>query len=260
MATPVNHSVIKAFQILHAFSYAGEKLTLSQVARKLDINIATAHRFLTTLQQVGAVVKMPGGHFELGLLLFPLGGRVSVIDAMNSIVQPHVDELADQLGETIHAAILDNDEVCYVAKGEGARSLTIRTRMGARLPAYCTGVGKVLLSRLPDDYCKQYAKTCTFKKYTDSTIGTAKQLLKELDQIRTQGYSMDNEEFERGLCCVAVAIPMPTSEEYHLQAAISMSAPSVRLGEEKIKEVAGILRSHAETIANELSARDIRES
>lgn len=109
------------------------------MARKLDINIATAHRFLTTLQQVGAVVKMPDGYFELGLLLFTLGGRVSVIDAMNSIVQPHVDELAGQFGETIHAAILDNDEVCYVAKGEGARSLTIRTRMGARLPAYCTG-------------------------------------------------------------------------------------------------------------------------
>jgi IclR family transcriptional regulator, acetate operon repressor len=260
LATPVNNSVIKAFQILNAFSYAGEKLTLSQVARKLDINIATAHRFLTTLQQVGAVVKMPDGYFELGLLLFTLGGRVSVVDAMNSIVQPHVDELADQFGETIHAAILDNDEVCYVAKGEGVRSLTIRTRMGVRLPAYCTGVGKVLLSSLPDDRRKQYAKACSFKKYTDSTIGTSKQLLKELDQIRTQGYSVDSQEFERGLCCVAVAIPLPASEEYHLQAAISMSAPSVRLGEEKIKEVAGILRSHAETIANKLAARDTRES
>lgn len=202
---------------------------------------------------------MPDGYFELGLLLFTLGGRVSVVDAMNSIVQPHVDELADQFGETIHAAILDNDEVCYVAKGEGARSLTIRTRMGARLPAYCTGVGKVLLSRLPDDYCKQYAKTCPFKKYTDSTIGTAKQLLKELNQIRAQGYSIDNEEFERGLCCVAVAIPMPTSEEYHLQAAISMSAPSARLGGEKIKEVAGILQNHAEIIANKLAARAVRD-
>lgn len=258
MATPVNNSVIKAFQILNAFSYAGEKLTLSQVAKKLDINIATAHRFLTTLQQVGAVVKMPDGYFELGLLLFTLGGRVSVVDAMNSIVQPHVDELAEQFGETIHAAILDNDEVCYVAKGEGARSLTIRTRMGARLPAYCTGVGKVLMSRLPDEHCRQYAKSCTFKKYTDSTIGTAKQFLKELDQIRERGYSIDDEEFERGLCCVAVAIPMPASEGNQLQAAISMSAPSVRLGEDKMKEVAGILQSHAEMIAKKLTARGIK--
>lgn len=260
MATPVNNSVIKAFQILNAFSYAGEKLTLSQVARKLDINIATAHRFLTTLQKVGAVVKMSDGYFELGLLLFTLGGRVSVIDAMNSIVQPHVDELADQFGETIHAAILDNDEVCYVAKGEGARSLTIRTRMGARLPAYCTGVGKALLSRLPEDYCKQYAKSCSFVKYTDLTIGNAKQLLKELEQIRAQGYSVDNEEMERGLCCVAVPIPVPTNAEYNLQAAISMSAPLARLSNEKIEEVAGILRSHAEVIANKLAAREVNEA
>ncbi len=253
MATPVNNSVIKAFQILNAFSYAGEKLTLSQVARKLDINIATAHRFLTTLQKVGAVAKNPDGYFELGLLLFSLGGRVSVVDAMNSIVQPHVDDLADKFGETIHAAILDNDEVCYVAKGEGAHSLTITTRMGARLPAYCTGLGKALLSTLPEDYCKQYAKTCSFKKYTNSTIGTSTQLLKELTQIRAQGYSVDNEEMERGLRCVAV--PIPVSSQYPLRAAISMSAPSTRLDQEKIVEVAEILKHHAEVIASKLLAK-----
>jgi len=253
VATPVNNSVIKAFHILNAFSYAGEKLTLSQVARKLDINIATAHRFLTTLQQVGAVAKNPDGYFELGLLLFSLGGRVSVVDVMNNIVQPHVDDLADKFGETIHAAILDNDEVCYVAKGDGAHSLTITTRMGARLPAYCTGLGKALLSTLPEDYCKQYAKTCSFKKYTNSTIGTSTQLLKELTQIRAQGYSVDNEEMERGLCCVAV--PIPVSSRYPLIAAISMSAPSTRLDQEKIVEVAEILKHHAEVIASKLLAK-----
>lgn len=253
MATPVNNSVIKAFQILNAFSYSGEKLTASQVARRLNINIATAHRFLTTLHKVGAVIKMPDGYFDLGLLLFTLGGRVSVIDAMNSIVQPHVDELAEQFGETIHAAILDKDEVCYVAKGEGARSLTIRTRMGARLPAYCTGVGKALLSRLPEEYWEQYAQTCSFTRYTDLTIVTPEQLLQELNTIRSQGYSVDNEEWERGLSCVAVPIQLPANTEFILQAAISMSAPSARLSQQKIKEVAKILNEHADIIAKKLA-------
>ena len=253
MATPVNNSVIKAFQILNAFSYSGEKLTASQVARRLNINIATAHRFLTTLHKIGAVIKLPDGYFDLGLLLFTLGGRVSVIDAMNSIVQPHVDELAEQFGETIHAAILDNEEVCYVAKGEGARSLTIRTRMGARLPAYCTGVGKALLSRLTEDYCEKYAKSCTFIQYTDKTIMTADDLMEELDKIRTQGYSVDNEEWESGLSCVAVPIQLPENTEFILQAAISMSAPSARLSQQKIIEVAEILNKHADVIASKLA-------
>ncbi len=85
MATPLNLSVIKAFRILNAFEYAGEKLNLAQLTRRLDINVATTHRFLLTLQAVGAVVKTPGGRVRTRLLLANLGGKVSVVGVMNSI-------------------------------------------------------------------------------------------------------------------------------------------------------------------------------
>lgn len=252
MATPKNTSVIKAFQILNAFTHAGEKLTLSQLARKLDMNIATAHRFLNTLQLVGAIVKTPDGSFELGLLLADLGGRVSVFDAMHSITQPHVEELVAQFGETIHAAILDKDMVCYVAKDEGARSLTIITRMGARLPAYCTGLGKALLSMLPQEEQERYAHRQLLKRYTENTITNPQQLLEELRLVRDRGYSLDNEEMESGLCCVAVPIK---GRDNQVNSAISLSAPSTRLNNEKIIEIAQELKAHAAKIGEKLASQ-----
>lgn len=251
MATPVNGSVLKAFRILNAFTFAGEKLTLSQLAQRLDMNIATTHRFLITLLSVGAVARTPDGAFELGLLLADLGGRVSVTDAMHSIAQPHVESLAQRFGETIHAAIPDNGMVCYVAKGEGSRSLTIITHIGKRLPAYCTGLGKALLSALDGEALRLCIEAQNFQRYTDKTIVDAEALHRELRRTRRRGYALDNEEVETGLRCVAVPI---VDHAGRVRAAISLSAPTTRLDRNTIREVAAALRDHAGQIASTLSA------
>ena len=206
MGTPVNLSVIKAFKILNSFRYAGEKLTLSQLTRRLEMNVATAHRFLITLQSVGALVKTKDGAFELGLLLADLGGRVSIMDVMNSECEPHVRSLAEQFGETIHAAVLDNGMVCYVAKGEGSRSLKITTHIGKRLPAYCTGLGKALMSMLDSQDLEHCISQQSFERYTEKTIVDPAALMDELQLTRARGYALDDEQVEMGLRCVAVPI------------------------------------------------------
>ncbi|ASK34983.1 IclR family transcriptional regulator [Alloalcanivorax mobilis] len=249
MATPVNASVIKAFRILGAFTFAGEKLTLSQLSQRLDINIATAHRFLTTLLSVGAIGRTPDGAFELGLLLADLGGRVSVTDAMHRLTQPHVESLALRFGETIHVGIPDNGMVCYVAKGEGSRSLTIITHIGKRLPAYCTGLGKALLSRLEGETLNQFLERQDFRRFTQHTLIDAPSLIKELSRTRKRGYALDNEEVETGLRCVAVPI---SDHSGTVRAAISLSAPITRLNQAKIREVAAALREHAAQIGASL--------
>lgn len=249
MATPVNASVTKAFRILNAFTYAGEKLTLTQLTTRLDINVATLHRFLLTLQHIGAVTRTPDGAFELGLLLADLGGRVSISDAMHSIAQPHVEALAQQFGETIHAAILDNDMVCYVAKGEGSRSLTVITHIGKRLPAYCTGLGKALLSQLDDEQLERCISQQSFQRFTDKTTVSADALRRELRLIRQRGYAVDDEEVETGLRCVAVAVPAMRP----VRLAISLSAPTTRLNPAKIREVARALQQHTQAIEAKLA-------
>ncbi|KFX71787.1 IclR family transcriptional regulator [Pseudomonas taeanensis MS-3] len=252
MSTPVNLSVIKAFRILNAFEYAGEKLSLSQLSRRLDMNIATTHRFLITLQSVGALVKTPDGAFELGLLLADLGGKVSNIDVMNSISMPHVKHLAERFGETIHAAILDNDMVCYVAKGEVSRSLTLITHIGKRLPAYCTGLGKAMMSTLEEAELQRCIGHQSFKPFTNKTTIDPAALLEALNLTRERGYALDDEEVEIGLRCVAVPIAGCSNQ---LKAAISLSAPTTRLDQAKIAEVAQALREHARQIGEELAAK-----
>lgn len=250
MATPRNSSVIKAFRILSAFRFAGEKLTLSQLARRLDLNLATTHRFLTTLVSVGAVSRTPDGAFELGLLLADLGGRVSIAGTMHSVTQPHMDSLAGRFGETSHAAIPDNGQVCYVAKGEGSRSLTIITHIGKRLPAYCTGLGKALLSEFDDGTLRQWIQQQSFQRYTDRTLTSPRALEEELARTRDRGYALDNEEVETGLRCVAVPV---LDRNRQVRAAISLSAPTSRLDQAKIHEIAAALREHANDIGAVLS-------
>lgn len=252
MATPVNLSVIKAFRILNAFEYAGEKLSLSQLTRRLDMNVATAHRFLITLQSVGAVVKTPNGSFELGFLLADLGGKVSIIDVMNSISMPHVESLAERFDETIHAAILDNDMVFYVAKGEVSRSLTLITHIGKRLPAYCTGLGKALMSTLDEAELQRCIARQSFQPLTEKTTTEPTALLEELQLTRERGYAIDDEEVEIGLRCVAVPI---IGRSNQLKAAISLSAPTTRLDQAKVEEVAQALREQALLIGEKLAAR-----
>lgn len=252
MATPVNLSVIKAFRILNAFEYAGEKLSLAQLTRRLDMNVSTTHRFLLTLQAVGAVVKTPKGDFELGLLLADLGGKVSVIDAMSSICTPHVERLAERFGETIHAGILDHDMVCYVAKGEVSRSLTLVTHIGKRLPAYCTGLGTALMSTLDDDELQRCIARQSFEPFTEKTTCDPAALLEKLRKTRKRGYAIDDEEVEIGLRCVAVPIPCRSGQ---LKAAISLSAPTTRLDQAKVEDIAQALGEHARLIGEELAAR-----
>lgn len=251
MATPFNYSVIKAFKILNSFKFAGEKLTLSQLSRRLDLNIATTHRFLVTLESLGAIVKTPDGTFELGLLLADLGGRVSIMDVMQSIFEPHVRTLAERLGETIHGAILDNGAVCYVAKGEGDRSLTITTHIGKRLPAFSTGLGKALMSMLGPEELEFCISLQSFQRYTDKTTVDRTELIREIDLAKARGYAIDDEQVEVGLRCVAVPIYCPS---IRVKSAISLSGPTTRLDYKKIEEVARALKEHAQQIAVSLSA------
>ncbi|NKQ12736.1 IclR family transcriptional regulator [Pseudomonas sp. SST3] len=251
MATPFNLSVIKAFKILSAFQVEGEKLTLSQLTRRLDMNIATVHRFLVTLESVGAIVRTIDGAFELGLLLAELGGRVSIMDVMHNAFEPHVNALAETFGETIHGGILDNGTVCYVAKGEGYRSLTITTHIGKRLPSYCTGLGKALMSMLDREELERCIGLQSFERHTNKTTTDRTELLREIELVRARGYALDDEQVEMGLRCVAVPISCPG---IRVKSAISLSAPTTRLDQKKIKEVADALKEHAQQIAITLSA------
>lgn len=192
--------------------------TLEQIADAVGSPKSSTHRALATLRRAGLAEQTPGGGYRMGLEALRLAFAYYESLDNRVLVQPALDELASRFGETVHYAELDGGEVVYVAKVvQRDHGVHMASRIGGRNPAHCTGVGKMLLSyELPDaaavaDYVEAYG----LERRTDSTIVTAAALHDELEAIRARGYSIDREENERGVGCVALPVfigpgPRPT--------------------------------------------------
>jgi len=122
--------------------------------------------------------------------------------------------------------------------------------IGKYAPLYCTGLGKAMLAWLPKEEQRNYIETNSFKRFTPNTIIDGDQLIKELEIIKTKGVSLDREENEKGIFCIAAPI---FSKNHHVLAAISLSGPSVRLDEKTISNYSALIKEKAQEITNLLS-------
>lgn len=188
------------------------------------------------------------GKYSLGLKLFELGQAYMAHLDLREIALPYLRELSAGNQETIHIAVLSGEEVVYIDKVDGPLSIGIRSQIGGRNPAYCTGVGKVLLSGLSDDQIEAMYHDKVLKKYTENTMTDLSELMACLRTVRENGYALDMEEIEIGLRCVAAPLKDSTGT---VIAAISLSGPASRLADTKVADiVANLLRT-----AMKISAR-----
>ena len=257
MATPKNNSVLRAFTILRAFDERSPEMTASEIAAKTGINGATAHRFLLTLENIGAVVRTPQGRFQLGMALADLGGRVSQYKVIADAAADHVNALVQVLRETVHVAVLDGTWVIDVVIAEPARSLRIDAHLGRRLHAHCTAFGKVLLSGLDDAALRAYLEAVPLERKTAKTITEASLLRSEIAKVRQSGYAIDDEETEEGL--YAISVPIVDSEG-RVRAALAVSGPTARLSHDHVAPTFEKLSRAASEIAGKLFRDDASES
>jgi DNA-binding IclR family transcriptional regulator len=219
----------KALELLSVFSFREPRLSLADLAKRTGIPRATAFRLLSTLEQSGFLAKEHGA-YQLGIKCFVLGNIVAGGLDLRETAHPHLVGLRDATRETTQIAILDHWQVVYLERMLSPLPVGfMRTRAGAILPAYCTGLGKTLLAFMPEEDVAAWAATQRFPAITPRTITTAKRLLKELRVIRERGYGLDEEERERGVCCVAAPIRNHNGE---VVAAISVAGPSQRMPQE----------------------------
>ena len=219
----------KALELLSVFSFREPRLSLADLATRTGIPRATAFRLLSTLEQSGFLAKDHGA-YQLGIKCFVLGNIVAGGLDLRETSHPHLVALRDTTRETTQIAILDHWQVVYLERVPSPYpSGFMRTRAGAILPAYCTGLGKTLLAFMPEEEVAAWAATQRFPAITPRTITTAKRLLRELRMIRERGYGLDEEERERGVCCVAAPIRNHNGE---VVAAISVAGPSQRMPKE----------------------------
>ncbi len=218
----------RAIQVLSALS-DGKLHTLTNLSEQVGLSNSTAFRILSTLYYHNYVERdEPTGAYKLGLACLELARAYSESNDVRVTALPDLEMLRDDTKETVHLAVLDRNQVVYLDKLPGLHAIGIMSsQIGRRAPAYCTGLGKVLLAYQEDKAgIIEYFERKGFYRFTDSTIGSIEELMAQLEEIRNRGYGFDEGEHEAEVRCVAVPIFDMSGQ---LVAAISVSGPSSRL-------------------------------
>ncbi len=245
-------SIERAIQILNCFDSNNPELSLNAIAAELHLNKSTVHGILNTLKHYDIVEQdEERGKYRLGMHLMTLGNRLLDRLEIRKVASPVIQELSEQVGETIHLVLLNGTDVVYIDKCTANRSFQVFTSIGMRFPAYVTGVGKTLLADKSDEELMEIIPP-VLEKITVNSIGTREELLRHLSEVREKGYACDKEENEIGLNCVAAPVYDYSGKAI---AAISVAGPSARLTDERIASLAGVVRKAADIISQRLGYR-----
>ncbi|GAA0898832.1 IclR family transcriptional regulator [Pseudonocardia zijingensis] len=241
-------SLDRAFALLEHMADAGGAVALSELATRSGLPLPTIHRIVRTLVASGYVRQLPSRRYALGPRLIGLGDAASRM--LGEWARPQLAELVDQAGETANLAMLDGDAVVYVAQVPSRHSMRMFTEVGRRVPAHCTGVGKVLLAQLPPTEVRAIVARTGMAPQTPHTITDPDRLERELERIRAQGYAVDDAEQELGVRCVAVAVPGGPASP-----ALSVSGPDTRVTWATVERIVPMLQAAAGALAGDLAAR-----
>jgi DNA-binding IclR family transcriptional regulator len=241
-------SLRKAMRILECFSFREPRLSLTDIARKVGLPLSTTHRILATLRGAG-VVEQEGGRdlYRLGVKLLELGSVVLANMEVHREALPFIEELVRETGETVHLGVFDGAQVVSIEKMDSPHGLASNVTIGKGAPAYCTGVGKALLAFQPDAVVDHVCRL-GLAAHTPQTITEPAKLRKELAQVRSLGYAVDNTEHQPDVRCVAAPI---RSHSGNVIASLSISGPTTRIPRDRIPGLASRVRE----VAAKLSAR-----
>jgi len=187
--------------------------------------------------------------YRIGIRLWEAGQVFEQGVELVDLAMPHLEAAREQLGETVQLAVLDGIENVYIAKSEASHTLRLVSFVGARLPAFATGIGKVLLAGLEEAELDHRLRNVTLFAYTSTTITDMVALREVLRKIRTQGYALDNQEYSLGVCCYAVPI---YGSKGTVVASVSVSIPSVRVSQGVEAEALRVLSETSRSLSAEL--------
>lgn len=246
----LNNSVTKAFTLLELFTPDKPEWGVRELALELRANKSTTYRLMATLENLKVLRKNPVSEkYSLGLKLFELGNRVDIQSAFISQTHPELEKVGAEITETVHLGILQGHQILMVDKMERSGGLRLDSRIGALSPAYCTGLGKILLAYLNPLKLESILQDITLNANTPFSITKKSVLRKQLEQIAILGYAIDREEWEIGLICVAVPI---FNQQQQVVAALSAAGPANRFREEAIGEYVAILQKGATAIQQKI--------
>lgn len=242
----------KTFRILDLFLENNEGLTAKEISDLAGFNKSSAYRILRNLEDAAYLEKDPKTQrYRVGFGIYCLGAVAESYSHIRSVARPVLERLSARCDETVHLAVLQDGQALYIDKIESRnRVLRIISRVGAKLPGHCSGVGKMLLSSLELHELDRIIDEWGLPALTENTITDRDRLVSELEKIREEGYSVDREEIEKGLKCLAVPV---RNGRGAMVAAVSISAPKERFEQEE-SNYRKLLDQASEEISGKLSS------
>ena len=219
-------TINKAIQVLDLFSLEQPEWGVSEVARALEFPKSTISELMSNLADQKLLRRMVTGRYRLGWRLFELSQTLLDTTEFRVEARKVMEELVESWKETVHLAVLDGAQAVYLEKLQPTPAIKIWiSRTGARLPAHCSGVGKVLLAHSEWQHVAQLLEHQGMPGLTPNTITDLESLAEELGRVRERGYAYDHEETLVGLCCVAAPVYGSSGS---VIAALSLSVPDYR--------------------------------
>lgn len=242
-------SVVKAFNLMELLVTRSE-FQLGQLCRLLKFPKATVHRMLLTLKSLGYVQQNPQSlGYRASLKIFELGGKaVQNLDFIE-IAKPLMIELSEKTGETVNLGILDGTNVICIDKVDSKQHLKLVQPIGSRAKAYHTSLGKAILAYLPEEERARFFSKYTVTPGTSKSLKTISAIEQDLQRVREQGYSVDDEEYIMGVRCVGAPVFEHTSK---VVAGLSIAGPTSRIKERNIELLGKLVTDTAALISHRL--------
>lgn len=250
MAERLIQSIERAADVLELFLASDQELSVKAISEKVGLSKSTVHGIIKTLEYRGYLQQNPDDlKYKLGMKLFELGNMVINHLDLGKVARPIIKDLVEELMETVHLVIFERGEVIYIEKLDGPRALRIYSQVGKRAPIHCTGVGKAILAFQEEEETERLLSNTVLESFTEYTVTDKEDLKEQLQIVRELGYSIDDEEIELGLKCIAAPI---FDHQGKVIAAISCASPKIRLNEEKLAEVIKGIKQAAASISQNM--------
>lgn len=242
----MSQSLERALELLGQLADGPKRL--GTLTEDLQIHKSTVLRLLQTLERHGFVRREGDApEFMLGLRLVDLSQSLLEQLDMRRVAAAPLKHLGEQTGETVHLAVLDGPDIVYLDKVESVHPVRMYSKIGSRAPAYCTGVGKVLLAYAGEACWAEM----DLVRFTDWTITTCEELRLAAEEIRSKGWGCDEREHEDTIRCIAAPV-FESGQE--VVAAVSVSVPTSRLSREQLDGYVDALLDTTATISRGLGA------
>jgi len=239
-----------ALEILNVLSHSQRPMGIAELSKEIGAGQSKVHRILDTLKYWRCVEQDETTRkYFLGSKVLEFAMKKLESTDLIQIAAPFLNELVGLCEETVHLAVLDKGQVLYLDKKTGPQAVGIISKVGQRLPAHCTGLGKVLLAYSAEEQLSKVIKEIGLSRFTPNTITDENVLRKELGKVKELGYAEDNEEIEAGLCCIAAPV---RNFKGDVVAAISISIPEFRFTNERKEYLKDKTIEYAEKISEKL--------